>query len=111
VHAFDPRTGRAPLSSTAISIANVTVPDDLILDPFNPKLAFVCSQGLGAVLRVDMETGTTVPVATNFTGPSAVAWGRDASDESSLYLTTNGGIQGDAGVQGVNRIDLGSMVL
>jgi len=87
------------------------VPDDLILDPFNPKLAFVCSQGLGAVLRVDMETGTTVPVATNFTGPSAVAWGRDASDESSLYLTTNGGIQGDAGVQGVNRIDLGSMVL
>jgi hypothetical protein len=110
-HAIDPSTGRAPLSSTAVLIGNVTVPDDLILDNFNPNLAFVCSQGLGEVLRVDLRSGATVPVASNFSGPTALAWGRDVSDESSLYLTTNGGIKGDNAAQAMNRIDLGNAVL
>jgi len=110
-HAIDPKTGLAPPLSTAIVLANITVPDDLILDIFNPNLAFVCSQGLEAVLRVDLASGETTQIAGNFTGPSAVAWGRDVSDVGSLYLTTNGGIKGDMAAQGVSRIDLGDMAL
>ena len=92
----------------------MAVPEDLILDIFNPSFAFVCSQGFGAVLRGDLESGSTIQVASNFSGPSAVAWGRGVSDENSLYLTTNGGIKGVLGNgvgQEVSRIDLGDIVL
>ncbi|KAE9369691.1 hypothetical protein N431DRAFT_511362 [Stipitochalara longipes BDJ] len=110
-YAIDQSTGRAPSFSSAVLIANLTLPDDLILDTFNPSVAFVCYQGLGAALRVDLVSGETVSVASNFSGPSAVAWGRDVSDGSSLYLTINGGIKGDVAAQAMNRIDLGNMVL
>ncbi|KIW93080.1 uncharacterized protein Z519_05685 [Cladophialophora bantiana CBS 173.52] len=75
-------------------IAQITKPDDLILD--NAGTAYICQQ-VNAVSRV-AGNGTEQIIAgsansndSSLLGPTAVAWGRLLTDKNKLYVTTNGG--------------------
>jgi hypothetical protein len=56
----------------------------------------------------EIIAGTFNSTSSALMGPSAVRFGRLASDEWSIYVTTNGGLgQSAPGTRGVSRIDLG----
>jgi hypothetical protein len=75
-------------------IAPVTKGDDLILD--DAGTAYLCQQ-VNAVSRVasngtqQVIAGTMNSNVSSLLGPTALAWGRAASDKNKLYVTTNGG--------------------
>lgn len=93
--------------------SNITC-DDLVIDNqgsvyvAGPKdvITKVTPDGKQTVI-----TGNYGSVNSSVVGPSALRFGRGASDQWSLYVTTNGGLaavlgSSDPGASGISRIDL-----
>lgn len=104
----------APSVQPALIASNVTC-DDLLVDPrgdifvASPKsvITKVTPDGAEQVIA-----GTFGSSNSSLVGPTAMRFGRVASDRWSLYVTTNGGIPQIIGksvpsAAGVSRIDLG----
>lgn len=107
------KQGNVPDGCKPETIASNLVCDDFVLD--HKGNAYVASP-LGLITKVG-PSGEQEIVAGNSTGsklngPTAVRFGRLASDRWSLYITTDGGIPQFGGpvngTQGVSRIDLQS---
>lgn len=77
--------------------------------------AFVASPA-NVLLRVvdgkqEVIAGTLKSTSSGIVGPTAVRFGRLATDKSSLYISTNGGVRGLVkGTPGLSRVDLGIKV-
>lgn len=86
----------APASAKAELLASNLFGDDFVLDAAG--FAYVGGQA-GVISFVDPSKGTVRPLAgalgsnsSALVGPTAVQFGRTASDLNSIYVTTDGGI-------------------
>ncbi|KAH0837182.1 hypothetical protein AYO21_08161 [Fonsecaea monophora] len=98
-------------SGSPETLAQVAKPDDLILD--DAGTAYICQQvnALSSVASNGTQqvlAGTINSNVSSLLGPTAVAWGRAASDRNKLYVTTNGGqsasLNTTSGSQGLSVI-------
>ena len=89
--------------------------DDFALDP--QGYAYVASPR-NAVIKLDLQTGAQLVVAGKFNestsdivSASSVRFGRGDSDQTSIYVTTNGGafVGAPPSSQGISRIDIGDI--
>jgi len=105
----------ATASGSPEVIAQVVKGDDLILD--DSGTAYICQQ-VNSLSRVTLNgtqqviAGTPNSNSSSLLGPTAVAFGRGASDRNTLYITTNGGQSAATGQtpasQGLSSVDLGA---
>lgn len=103
-----------PAGAQAELLASNLPGDDFVLDAAG--FAYVGGQA-GVINFIDPSKGTVRPIAgtlgsnsSALVGPTAVQFGRTASDRNSIYVTTDGGILNTIiGSQGVSRIDVGDV--
>lgn len=106
---------RIPISSDGIAggsaelVAGHVFGDDFLM---TSNGAYVASPA-NAILRVangkqEVIAGVLNSTSSGIVGPTALRFGRLATDKSSLYISTNGGVKTLVrGTPGVSRIDLG----
>lgn len=106
--------GNVPSGVSPTLITSNLTCDDLVVD--NEGNTYVAGP-LDIITKVsplgqkEVIAGAFNSTTSDLIGPTAIRFGRLASDQWSMYVTSNGGVQGVAvvvpGSAGVSRIDLG----
>ncbi|KAI4194338.1 MAG: hypothetical protein LQ350_007829 [Teloschistes chrysophthalmus] len=109
IHEDGSSAGNASLITSGIAC------DDFALDPWG--FAYVASPR-NALIRLDTRTGAQLVVAGDFNqdtseirSASSARFGVSDSDQTSIYITTNGGafVGAPKGSQGISRVDIGNL--